>query len=501
MQRRLKDFVAGAAVFFALAMTWSLATPLMGVPDEPAHAVRAAAAAHGQLTSVSSEVVPGTAEFDVPVGIAQANNLACMAFDPTLTAECQPDVPDEAQPLGAGTSTAGLNLPTYYVLVGWPTLLLGGEAGMWAMRIVSILLCSLAVGAAVMELRSAPRSRWALTGLALAATPMTLWLAGSLNPNGLEWAASAAALAALVAIARDADASRGVLVQRVAVVVAAAVLLVSARSITIAWLLVAIAAALALANAESLRAVVRRRTLWIGVAIGALYAGACALWIVRPPQYDSYVLPVPGIGETFAQGFSTVWRGTPFYWRQMVGVFGWNDTQAPDIVVAAYAAAIGALVLGAVALARMRTRLVLLGVVAVMLIVPPVVQGLLVTEVGYMWQGRYMLAILAMLLIVAGIALDEREPSLGAARLQGTLLVVAATASAFALLVMAQRFAAGTDQGWRVFLLDPSWQPPLGTIGVTILAALTTAAAVLALVRAGDGRTEPVVVRSTASVR
>lgn len=500
MHRRIKDFVAGAAITVAVGLTWSLATPLMGVPDEPAHAIRAAAAAHGELVGVDHPDVLGSAEFDVPPGIAAAHGLACMAFDPTATADCQADVPDETAPLVAGSSTAELNLPTYYVLVGWPTLLLGGEAGLWAMRIVSILLCGLAVGVAVMELRSLTRSRWALTALAVSATPMTMWLVGSLNPNGLEWAAGLAVLTSLVALGRT-DSTRRVLVQRLVAIVAAAILLVSGRPVTLAWLLVALVAALVLAEPDRLRALLRRPAVLVAVGVAGLYSAACALWAVRPPEYDDYVAPVPGIGESFSQGFQTIWRDTPFYWREMIGIFGWKDTAAPDIVVAAYAAAIGALVIAAVALARGRARLVLLGLVAVMLLTPPIIQGVLVGDVGYMWQGRYMLAILGMLLVVAGMVLDETTPWPDARRLQTVVLAITATASAYALIVVAHRFSAGSDSGWRAFLTAPDWQPPLTTIGIVILALVTSAVAAIAILRAGDEPQPSVVVRSTASVR
>lgn len=500
MHRRLKDFLAGSAVTIALGLLWSLATPLMAVPDEPAHAIRAAAAAHGELVGTDSDVQRGAAEFDVPAGIAAAPTLSCMAFDPTVTADCQPDVADAASPLEPGASTAELNLPTYYLLVGWPTLLLGGEAGMWAMRFVSILLCGLAVGVAVMELRASVRSRWALTGLALGATPMTLWLVGSLNPNGLEWAAGVGLLATLVALGRT-ESSRAVLLQRLVTIVALAILLASGRTVTLAWLLIAVVAALVLAEPERLRSLLRRPAVLVAAGVAGLYAAACALWAVRPPEYDPYIVPVPGMGDTFWQGFRTIFEDSPTYWREMVGIFGWKDTQVPDVVVAAYAVAIGGMLVAAVALARGRRLLVLLALAAAVVLVPPVIQGLLVTDVGYMWQGRYMLPILGMLLVVAGMALDAAPASDALVRLQVVVVGMVALASAFTLVVVAQRFASGIDQGWRAFLLSPDWQPPIGTIGVLVGAVLVTGAAAVAVLRAGDGPRTVEVVRSRAAVR
>jgi hypothetical protein len=500
VQQRVRDLIAGTAIMFAVTLTWSLATPLMGVPDEPAHAVRAAAAAHGQLVGVDSQEHRGAVEFDVPPGIAESGALACMAFDPTVTADCQADVANEAAPLAVGSSTAELNLPTYYLLVGWPTLVLGGEAGMWAMRIVSALLCSLAVGVAVMELRTLTRSRWAITALAVSATPMVTWLAGSLNPNGLEWAAGLGLLATLLALGRT-DGGRAVLLTRLATIVAMGVLLVSGRPVTLAWLLVAVVAGLVLADPSRLAALVRRPAVWVAVGIAGIYAAACALWAVRPPAYDPYVVPVPGMGESFGQGFRTIWADTGFYLRELVGIFGWKDTELPDVVAIGYAVVLGGIAIAAIALARGRMLAVLLALVAVLLLTPPIIQGVLVEDVGYMWQGRYMAAILGMLLLVAGVALDAAPPARELARIQVVVVLVTAAASAYTLLVVAQRFAAGTDRGWVAFLASPDWQPPLGTVGIAIAAAVVTGVAALAVLRAGDGPAVREVVRSQAAVR
>ena len=48
------------AVLGTMAVLWSLSTPMMGGPDEPAHAIKAAAVAHGQFnTDVVRKINPG----------------------------------------------------------------------------------------------------------------------------------------------------------------------------------------------------------------------------------------------------------------------------------------------------------------------------------------------------------------------------------------------------------------------------------------------------------
>lgn len=486
MRQRLRNFCIGTALAFAVLLGVAAGTPLMAVPDEPAHAVRAAAMAHGQMIGETVETGSSAVRFQVPEGIAAASGLACMAFDPRVTADCQADLPDDATPLVDGLSTAGLNLPTYYILVGWPALLDGGEAALWGMRIVSALLSALCIGVAVMEVRSATRSRWGLTAIALGATPMAVWLGGSLNPNGLEWSASLALLATLVSLGRQVSGT-ALLVGRLAVVLASSILLVSGRPVTLLWMLIAALAGLALAHRHVVGPVIRRWQTWVAIGACAAYAGLAALWTIRPPVYETTVTPVPGMGETFAQGFKSTWGSVVFYWRELVGIFGWKDTPAPDIVVVAYGAALVGFTAFALVAARGLARVALSGTIVSLLLVPPIIQGMLVTDVGYMWQGRYMLAVLGMILLVAGIVLDDRLPAGQGIGMQRFMLVVLAAAFLYTFVVVFHRFAVGDGEGWRVFLFDPSWSSPLGSFPTLALLSLAAVAVVAAVLVAGDG--------------
>lgn len=486
MPTRARTFVVATLLAFATFGGWLATTPLMASPDEPAHVVRAAAAAYGQITGSDSDDVAGAAEVLVPIAAAEAEDLTCMAFNPTESGACQEPLAEGDGSLVPGATTAELNLPTYYVLVGWPMLLLDGEASLWAMRLVSALLCSLCVGVAAMELRSLPRSRWAMTGLVASATPMTVWLAGAVNPNALEWAASVALLALLLALGRT-DASRGVTAMRLVLTVVMAALLVSGRPVTLAWLLLVVVAGLLLADPPRLSALLRRRTTWVAVAAAGVYAGLAAWWSVAiPPRYDDYAPPAPGIGQPFADGFRLVWSDTVYYWRELVGVFGWKDTNVPEISAVGYGVVLLGIVLAAAALTRGRTRIALIGATLSMVLAPAILQGLLVTEVGYIWQGRYMVAVLGVLLVIAGVALDELPAASAAARLQAMALLVCAAASLWTFMTVVRRFTTGDDVGFAQAYLEPEWTPLLGTFGTTALVAVCLVATTLVLLRAGD---------------
>ena len=62
-----------------LSSAWTFATPLMGVPDEPAHVIKAAAVVRGELTG---REMPDGGAFQlvtVPAGIGYYDTFGCFA--------------------------------------------------------------------------------------------------------------------------------------------------------------------------------------------------------------------------------------------------------------------------------------------------------------------------------------------------------------------------------------------------------------------------------------
>ncbi len=95
-------------------------------------------------------------------------------------------------------SPAGRYNPAYYAVVGIPTLVRPGEATVYVMRFLTaaIVACLLTLG--VTACRELDDPRWAVVGFAAAVTPMTLFLAGSVNPSAVEIAAALALWATLL---------------------------------------------------------------------------------------------------------------------------------------------------------------------------------------------------------------------------------------------------------------------------------------------------------------
>jgi len=110
-------------VLFVMGALWSLASPIFSVADEPAHVVRAAAVARGQLGGRDSTAfVDGQVrtEVRVPLVYATATSLpACYIGRTDVSAGCAPPFagPKETGPV---LTQVGRYPPTYYALVGLP---------------------------------------------------------------------------------------------------------------------------------------------------------------------------------------------------------------------------------------------------------------------------------------------------------------------------------------------------------------------------------------------
>src|SRR6266699_1989315 len=79
------------ALVATLAGLWSLATPLFGSADEPAHAVRAASVARGEITGRTPlpKVLVGQTYVTLPAIWASASwQLECFAGKPDQDATC-----------------------------------------------------------------------------------------------------------------------------------------------------------------------------------------------------------------------------------------------------------------------------------------------------------------------------------------------------------------------------------------------------------------------------
>jgi hypothetical protein len=122
----------------------------------------------------------------VPRYIASTHYETCFAFHSDVSAACSAPMPGDPADIVDAPTSAGLYNPVYYVLVGWPTLLVGDDSGIFMMRALGAVLTSLFLAFTVMIAYGTRRNAIPLAGLAVALPPMLLFLGGSVNPNAVE---------------------------------------------------------------------------------------------------------------------------------------------------------------------------------------------------------------------------------------------------------------------------------------------------------------------------
>lgn len=462
---------------------WAMASPLGSVPDEPAHMVKAASTVRGDIAGVKSVPVPSEVAVTVPQFVAHSYNYVCFVFQPDVTADCQ-------EPLGGDPwksvhvpTSAGGNSPVAYYPAGLPTLFLSGDVGLYAMRIFNAVACAALLGLMFMSIRQLDRSYWATAAAVVGITPMVLYLGGSTNPNSIEVAAAGALFGILVATMRTP--SPGALIwERAGGVAVSAVLLTNSRSIGLLWTVVIVLASVLLARRDIIRELARRTATWVALSVSAVGAIFSFWWYTRPNDLEP-ARSFEGAGMSFRYGFETMIDRTFDYASGWVGYFGWLDRSAPTVTYIVWSVAIGALLLGGVVYGRGMTRTVLLVLAALAVLTPAVVQGSLMEEFGFIWQGRYMLAMILCLIVAAGITLDDAFPCPPIPRvLTGvrTIVILVAAAHLATFIWVLRRYVVGLGT-WVEMVLRPQWQPPFGTIGLSLLFALSLVCAASVVLR------------------
>ena len=483
--RRWRVFFTSFIAILAPMLLWALASPMMSIPDEDAHAIRAAAVAHGQVVSVPWDKDPSVGRAEVARYVAHAHDLTCYKTRPDISAGClRPVEGNPTDTVVTGTSAA-MNSPVYYAIVGLPTLVMDGTPALYAMRAMSAVLSAAALAVMFMSLLQLPRSRWVIVAAAVAVTPMVLYLGGSINPNGVE-VASAGALFATLVLTMTTPASTRLLWERAALVVLSAGALLSTRSISLLWVLIVVGAALAFANSGVLAGLLRRTAAWAAIGVSALISGLTIVWYLGLPNYAQY--PTGNVGGSATIEFFTMVLRTFEFGDGLIGYFGWADTPSPSFSVIVWSFGIVTVLVAAVVWGSRRGKFVVLGLALVMVLVPAITQAILISTLGSIWQGRYMLAMMICLLLACGLAIDDSDqrprPSAGLKRFVITLFVLLSLGQVFSFISTLQRYMVTINGDMEAMFTAPEWQPPGGWLIPTALLAVAAAVAAVLAYRA-----------------
>jgi hypothetical protein len=427
-------------------LAWVGSTPLGAGPDEPSQYLRALSVGGGHLLGTPAAwhepEVPlspfrqavfdaNSARVSVPNRLQpEIPTLPCYAGRPAVPASCASRTP----PLGRSDVTyVGRYQPLYYLVPGIVALRFGSEpAALRAARVAGGLVCIALLGLALCYGDG-------VAGVLLAVTPMTLSLAATVTSSGFEVASAIAFTAITLAIA-DREPTTGGLVAWVI----SGVCLAWSRPLGSAWVGFAlVVAAIGFAH----RRVLNRRD-WAAVGALAIAGGGSVWWS------EAVVNAVPSLHLSL---HAKVHSATGTFWstlREQVGQFGWLDVRLPSWCVIAWVAGIVALVGWGAVKGSGRQRLAIAISVVGYLVADYAINSHEVNS-AFTDQGRYVLPVLAVPVLVAGRVLRADRRVLLAV---GALFVVG---NAVALYSNARRYAVGTN-GSHVFLTGAAWTPAGG---------------------------------------
>ena len=387
-----------------LQSAWVLVVPPFGAADEFDHAYRASAAAHGELFTELGRPEDGRGLLiTVDDGIAEAARPQCEVLEYPGPDNCVP-VADRGDGMVAIASAAAIYQPTYYLSVGWVTHVLDGFAALYAMRIVSAVLCAALFGLAVWMITGWAKSVWPLMAAIVTLTPTALYTVSVLAPNGLEMMLGLALWSCLIGAARTADVGQRRRSLMVAVPIAC--LFAWVRPFSPIWLFLIILAWLSLLGVCGVRDLLRNHTrLMLSAAVLiALSALTSTHWVLthssgEPP--DSYDIEGSRWGQTLEE--------VPLWFLQVISGVPFRNTPATFDV---YMAGLVLFTFVLVPLARCRTpRVRLAAFVAVLgsLTVAAWYTYSQLPTFGAVWQGRYVWCVALGVVILAGVALEDRR--------------------------------------------------------------------------------------------
>ena len=424
--------LSATTAFVIIGCTWAFAIARYGGPDEPAHIVRAAAVAHGDLLGQPvGGFEPGYRQVTVPAALA-SGDPACYRHSETTTADCA------VAEGGAGTArvatSAGASPPWYYAIVGLITRLLSDGRSVLAYRMAAVLLCAVLLGHAVARSVRYGAGPWIVAAL----TPSAWFLIGVVGTSGIELALVLAAV--VEALGRFHD-GRSASLARVTVPLAVCLLLRPAAFIDVALV--------ALMLLPTLPRPFTQRSLGWLVGPFAVVGVASLAW----NRWTNLVFRDRRTSDTNAW-VTTLDRslhGIPKMAHQAIGALGWNEFFAPNVAQILWVATLAVAVWWVVTRATARWWHV--GWLAAGLLLPTVIDVLVHRQIGAIWQGRY-----SIMFAMGGVAYAARAGA--PTRSVGRGIVIAAgCAEVLTLWQTLRRYMVGLDGSFT--LQHASWHPPL----------------------------------------
>lgn len=466
-------FWLSSGLLFMICALWALSSPVMSSPDEPAHAIKAAAVVRGQLLGDQDGMAVGRGIVEVPA-LFRTGDVLPQCFLGEI-ADPSPDAPQPAVDLqcyqayrgdAAATTTAMTSAvrynPLYYAFAGLPSLLPLSTATFYLMRLVGALLAAGLFGSTVRTLAELGRSHWLLTALAVGVTPMAVFLCGSINPQSVELPAAALVWVTLLSLLRSPDPVLHT--RRLLRLTLGVVFLANVRGLGPVMLAAIVFLVVAATPWRASSALLRNPRSWPWL-IACVLATGTGVWWTAATGTISTVGAVAYPEFTGAAIIRRTLATTDYYIRQSIGIFGWLDTFQPGWVYLMSAGLILMTVILGFAAGSGRERFALSAAAAGVILLPVYAQYAQSSHIGLFWQGRYGLPVALGVPLLAGFALRSQRnplPDWWSRRVTATVLAGVVVVQTCAIGVNMRRYISGVGEDVPWFGYGPhAWLPPV----------------------------------------
>lgn len=458
----LRVLLVAWLLFGCIGSLWTFASPLMSIPDEPAHAIKAAAVARGQFSGNTTGKQGEQLTVSVPGYIADLHDYKCFAHKSDVTPACAQPIDATDRGWRAATTSAGNYNPVYYGIVGLGSRGLSGEAAIYAMRLISTWLVAFFLAAIFCAASSLRRFHRPVIAASVALTPAVFFLTGSINPSALEIASTAALFMSLCAILEQSAGKVPISRLLLVTLTLSGALLAHTRPLSLLWLAIAALSAVICFRLNTFLQTLKIRGFQLalaGIALSSLFA---LWWVSSAKSFESLLTgaPIPSDVAAVAMLDKTV-----FFMVEYVGVLGWIDTLPPPAALYTWVLGFGAMLILAYTARPVRGRWAMALLTLTVIIVPLALQAATSEQLGWIWQGRYTLAMVVTLILAAGVATRFRQYRVTpwTKSLVRWGLVLGILAHTYVFLEGLRRYTIGIQAhvNWTE-MFEPLWQPPGG---------------------------------------
>ncbi len=479
-----RTFTYAFLLVFALTTLWSLATPLFGGPDEPVQVIKAVAVTRGELVGkLVGNSHSSFGKVSVPEYYAKTRNIpTCFHRNPKQPASCAPTPSGSSAPTTAFTYVDRYP-PLYYLFVGLPSLLGDHRLEIYLMRVVSAALSSLFVAAAVAVSICYAKSPLILLGVAIGSTPLLMFLAGVVNPAGLEAAAAVATWTSGVVMLRQ---YRGRPPKElVTIFILSAVIFELIRGLSPFWLFLTAVVLTISVSPTTLANLLRYRYAKRGAAIILLFGGCAVAWIFSFNTLNLYSRTKVSYSMGEMKILEIALGRSMQFIHQIIGVFGWNDTSSPFGSYLIYICIVATLILLALLLGERHDVYALASLIAMVILMPILISSSQVHTIGFSWSGRDSLPIAVGIPILSAETISRNYQKIFTAKQTEKfaffMLFCAAIARGFSYMESLRRNAVGTLGADFSFLFNAPFNPTIGNFRLFVLEIIVLVISVAAL--------------------